>query len=162
MKALGEKIKAYRDEHKLSLREFAELCGVSHSYIDKLEKGVDQRSGKPVEPTLDVIEKIASAMGLTLGQLLTQIGKIDPEKDLLTLEYNINGHNVKAKAPKANLTEGFTEEHAAEYLEAAKALKTLGISPEELNLLVHLRNAGISLKDLDLLKKLKEIGIKME
>jgi Helix-turn-helix. len=99
MITLGELIRNYREEHDLSLRDFAERCGVSHSYVDKLEKGIDPRSGKPVEPTLDILEKLASAMNLTLDQLLTQIGKINTENNKNTdsvpnmvhsIMYNLN------------------------------------------------------------------------
>ncbi|QQY53381.1 helix-turn-helix transcriptional regulator [Clostridioides difficile] len=38
MQTLAEIIKEYRSEHNLSLREFSNLCGVSHTYIDKIEK----------------------------------------------------------------------------------------------------------------------------
>ena len=77
MKTLGELLKDYREEHSLSLRNFATQCNISHSYIDKLEKGIDPRNGQPVEPTLDMIEKLAKAMGLSLDSLLRAIGKID-------------------------------------------------------------------------------------
>lgn len=76
MNTLGNLIKEYRNENNLSLRDFAKMCDVSHSYIDKLEKGIDPRNGKTVEPTLDVIEKVASAMNISLEELLLKIGKI--------------------------------------------------------------------------------------
>ncbi|HDR8043061.1 TPA: helix-turn-helix transcriptional regulator [Bacillus cereus] len=75
-KTLGEIIKNYRLTNKLSLREFAQKCDVSHTYIDKLEKGVDSRTGKPVEPTLLVIEKISNAMKISTKCLLEEIGFI--------------------------------------------------------------------------------------
>lgn len=75
-KTLGEIIKNYRLTNKLSLREFAQKCDVSHTYIDKLEKGVDSRTGKPVEPTLLVIEKISNAMNISTKSLLEEIGFI--------------------------------------------------------------------------------------
>ncbi|KFL63942.1 helix-turn-helix transcriptional regulator [Bacillus cereus ATCC 10876] len=75
-KTLGEIIKNYRLTNKLSLREFALKCDVSHTYIDKLEKGVDSRTGKPVEPTLLVIEKISNAMNISTKSLLEEIGFI--------------------------------------------------------------------------------------
>ncbi|MBJ7938285.1 helix-turn-helix domain-containing protein [Bacillus cereus] len=75
-KTLGEIIKNYRLTNKLSLREFAQKCDVSHTYIDKLEKGVDSRTGKPVEPTLLVIEKISNAMNISTKSLLEGIGFI--------------------------------------------------------------------------------------
>lgn len=75
-KTIGEIIKNYRVTNKLSLRDFAQKCDVSHTYIDKLEKGVDSRTGKPVEPTLLVIEKIANAMNISTKFLLEEIGFI--------------------------------------------------------------------------------------
>ena len=77
MKTLGELIKNYRKEQGLSLRDFEASCGISHSYIAKLEKGIDRRTGNPIEPTLDLVEKIARAMGLSLDSILRAIGKID-------------------------------------------------------------------------------------
>lgn len=82
MNKLGNFIKQYRLEHSLSLREFAKLCNLSHTYIDKLEKGIEPRTGKVVEPTLDAIEKISSAMNLSLDSLLVSIGKIDSDANL--------------------------------------------------------------------------------
>lgn len=77
MKKLGNIIKEFRESNSYSLREFSKICGISHTYIDKLEKGVDPRSGKPVEPTLDTLEKIAQSMNMTLETLLSKIGKIN-------------------------------------------------------------------------------------
>ncbi|PGW38354.1 transcriptional regulator [Bacillus cereus] len=78
-KTLGEIIKDYRFKNKLSLRDFAQKCDVSHTYIDKLEKGLDSRTGKPVEPTLLVIEKISKAMNKKTETLLEEIGFIKVE-----------------------------------------------------------------------------------
>lgn len=79
MKKLREIIKEYKDANKLSLRDFGDMCGLSHSYIDKLEKGFDPRSKKEVEPTLPVIASIASAVGMSNKELLTQIGFLEED-----------------------------------------------------------------------------------
>lgn len=79
MKSLGDIIKKYRQDHDLSLREFSKKCGLSHTYIDKLEKGIDPRSQKPIEPTLDALEKISAAINLSLDKLLTMLGKINSD-----------------------------------------------------------------------------------
>ncbi|HDX9707811.1 TPA: helix-turn-helix domain-containing protein [Bacillus thuringiensis] len=78
-RTLGTIIKNYRLTNKLSLREFARKCDVSHTYIDKLEKGFDPRSGKPIEPTLLVIEKISSAMNKSNKTLLEELDFIEKE-----------------------------------------------------------------------------------
>lgn len=82
MKTLGTVILEYRLINKLSQRDFATLCDISHSYINKLEKGVDPRSGKSVEPTLFIIEKIARAMKKSKNELLEEIGYLNnPSND---------------------------------------------------------------------------------
>lgn len=92
MKNLGDIIKEYRLDHDLSLREFSKKCGLSHTYIDKLEKGVDPRSQKPVEPTLDALEKISAAIDLSLDELLTLLGKINSNSKV---DINKNEKNVE-------------------------------------------------------------------
>lgn len=92
MKNLGDIIKEYRLDHDLSLREFSKKCGLSHTYIDKLEKGVDPRSQKPVEPTLDALEKISTAIDLSLDELLTMLGKININSKV---DINKNEKNVE-------------------------------------------------------------------
>ncbi|MBJ8045973.1 MULTISPECIES: helix-turn-helix domain-containing protein [Bacillus cereus group] len=82
MKTLGMIIREYRQERNLSLREFATRCQLSHSYIDKLEKGIDPRNGKPVEPTLAVIEQIAKAINKDKTNLLEEIGYLNSPNDI--------------------------------------------------------------------------------
>lgn len=83
MKTLGQLIKEYREEHdNMSLRDFADKCGVSHAYIDKLEKGIDPRSGKPVVPTLDTVEKVSKALEKTKESVLKEIGFAFTNEDI--------------------------------------------------------------------------------
>ena len=67
---LGELIKKYRTENKISQRDFAKLCDLSHTYISALEKNFDSRTGKPIAPTLDCIKSIAKAMNMPIGTIL--------------------------------------------------------------------------------------------
>lgn len=90
MKTLGEIITQYMNENDLSLRDFAEKATISHTYVGKLQKGIDTRTNKPIEPTLDVIEKVAKAMSMTLQELLKAIGKIPSSSDS---EYTVALHN---------------------------------------------------------------------
>lgn len=75
MSRLGDLVKAKREDMKLSLREFADMCNVSHSYIKNLEDG-DPRTGKDITPTLEYLERIAPVLGMTLEDLLKEIGYI--------------------------------------------------------------------------------------
>lgn len=67
---LGEVIKKYRKQHNLSLRGFANRCGLSYTYISMLEKNKDYRTGKPIAPTLDSVKYIAKAMDMSIDDLL--------------------------------------------------------------------------------------------
>ena len=48
---LGTVVRNYRQENHLSLRAFGEMCGISHTTIDCIEKGYDPRTGKRVNIT---------------------------------------------------------------------------------------------------------------
>jgi transcriptional regulator with XRE-family HTH domain len=72
LRRLGSAIKKYRIDHNnMSLRDFAKQCGVSHSHVDSIEKGIDPKTGKLPSPGLVILEKIANGMG---KDLLTVIG----------------------------------------------------------------------------------------
>lgn len=67
---LGDLIKQYRTINKLSLREFASRCGLSHTYISALEKNIDSRTGKPIAPTLDTVKYVAKGMNASIEEIL--------------------------------------------------------------------------------------------
>ena len=54
----------------MSLREFAKLCGVSHTHIDSIEKGYDVRSGRAVNLTSTTIGKLSAALGTNEAELM--------------------------------------------------------------------------------------------
>jgi len=61
MSRLGDYIREKRNG--MSLRKFAQRCGVSHTHIDSIEKGIDPRTGKPVRVTTETLKKIADGIG---------------------------------------------------------------------------------------------------
>ena len=70
---LRELIKAYREEHGLSQRQFAAISGLSNGYISMVERGMNPKTKQPVTPTLPALKKLSDAMGLTLSDMLAQI-----------------------------------------------------------------------------------------
>ena len=82
-KEIGEAVKKLRGNY--SLREFAKKCDVSHTAIDTIEKGIDFRTGKPVQPKLATLEKIAKACGVPL----THITEPDSNEQKDISEYDL-------------------------------------------------------------------------
>ena len=89
MNYIGEFIKNYRGD--MSLREFADKCGISHTHLDSIEKGFDPRTGKPVRVTVETLKKIASAMNMSVNDLLIQSGDVKLEE--------LNFDNAKLVTP---------------------------------------------------------------
>lgn len=74
---LGELIKAYRDDHDLSQRQFAIQCRLSNGYISMLEKNLNPKTGRPVTPTIPQLKKLADGMGVTMSTMLEQVDDMD-------------------------------------------------------------------------------------
>lgn len=66
---IGTLIENYQREHMISEREFAKLCGLSHTQINSLKKGKTS-NGKPFSPSIDTIKKVASVLGMTAQEVL--------------------------------------------------------------------------------------------
>jgi transcriptional regulator with XRE-family HTH domain len=62
---LEKKIKSLQ----ISEREISTRCGISHSYINQIIKGVNPRTGKSISPTLTTFEKLANGLGVPIEDL---------------------------------------------------------------------------------------------
>ena len=76
---LGELLKSYRTEHKLSMDAFCELSDLTKGYISMLEKNEHPKSKKPIVPSYDTIEKIAKGMQISTEDL---IDMLDDEQEI--------------------------------------------------------------------------------
>ncbi len=75
MAALGEAIRVRRGAARLSQRDLAERAGLSNAYLSQVERGLH-------EPSIRVLQSIASALGVQLDLLLSQAGLVgDPDVD---------------------------------------------------------------------------------
>lgn len=79
---IGEIIKNYREQHRLSQRAFAAKTTLSASYINTLEKVFNPKNNKPYSVTTDVAVEIANAMNINIEELLSMLDK--------NQEFNIN------------------------------------------------------------------------
>ena len=67
-KIIGQRIRNYRTQKGLSQEKLAELAGCHPTYIGQLERGEKNA-------TLKSVEKIASAMDISLSELFYKLGK---------------------------------------------------------------------------------------
>jgi transcriptional regulator with XRE-family HTH domain len=65
--ALGEIIRRQRELAELSMRQFAELAGISNPYLSQIERGLRA-------PSQQVLEGIAKALSLSSDALYEQAG----------------------------------------------------------------------------------------
>ena len=70
---LGDYIKQYRLSKDLSQRQFATQCGISNGYISMLEEGRNPRTNEPLVPSLPMLKKIASGMGISMHELISTV-----------------------------------------------------------------------------------------
>jgi len=61
---IGENVKKFRKKIGISQDKLSKLANVSHNTIVKIE------SGKIKNPTIKTAQKIAKALGISLGELL--------------------------------------------------------------------------------------------
>lgn len=57
-----------------SLRHASNRIGISHNYLNNLEKGVDPRTGKEIRPSPDILEKISFAYSYSYNNLMIAAG----------------------------------------------------------------------------------------
>jgi len=75
-KAVGQRIRNYRTQKGLSQEKLAELSGCHPTYIGQLERGEKNA-------TLESIERITVALGITLSKLFEKLGgQEDDTKDI--------------------------------------------------------------------------------
>ena len=61
---IGQRIKIAREKLGMAQVPFAEKCGLSQGYISDLERE------RRLKPSLEAIQKIATQLGVTVGQLI--------------------------------------------------------------------------------------------
>lgn len=61
---IGQRIKTYRLQRKLSLSELAERAGVAKSYLSSIERNLQSN------PSIQFLEKISAVLGVSVNTLL--------------------------------------------------------------------------------------------
>ena len=79
MNDFGKKLKELRGNQ--SIREASRNIGISHTYLDSLEKGIDPRTGKERKPTIEVIHKLSKYYNVDFFDLSRLAGVFVSIKD---------------------------------------------------------------------------------
>ena len=72
--ALGEIIRRQRELGELSMRQFADMVGISNPYMSQIERGLR-------EPSEKVLAEIARNLDISADALYEQAGMSDPPED---------------------------------------------------------------------------------
>lgn len=94
---LGDVIKSYRDENKVSMEYVANLCGITKGYVAMLEKNVNPKTGRPVKPTIETIVKVCNGLHLDFNSVFDSLDD--------DYEINISTSQPSSSAPELELTE---------------------------------------------------------
>src|SRR5215217_378631 len=65
--ALGEAIRRHREANAVSMRQFAEMAGISNPYLSQIERGLR-------EPSQRVVDAIARSLEISVDALYAEAG----------------------------------------------------------------------------------------
>lgn len=88
-------LKKIREEKGLSLREVAKRSGLSHSYINSLEKGEHPNTKAPINPTPDILKRLAAAYNYDYIDLMEAAGYVVVEDEKDRLEASISESEIE-------------------------------------------------------------------
>ncbi|GHI00275.1 helix-turn-helix domain-containing protein [Neobacillus kokaensis] len=99
---IGDRVKKFRSEKKMSLSELAEQAGVAKSYLSSLERNLQQN------PSIQFLEKIAHVLNISVEHLIhEQVDKTELDYDWMNLV-------------KEAMNSGVSKEQFREFLEFNK------------------------------------------
>lgn len=90
MNYLGKYLKKKIKELKVSEREISAKCGISHSYLNQLIKGINPSTKKNISPTLSTFEKLSNGFGVSVEFLQRVARGIIQEDEIIIYD---NGHS---------------------------------------------------------------------
>ena len=70
---LGEFIRRQRELGQLSVRQLADMCGISNPYLSQIERGLRT-------PSSMILQSLAKGLRLSAETLYAQAGILDPEE----------------------------------------------------------------------------------
>lgn len=89
-KLIGQRIRNYRTQQKLSQEKLAELSGCHPTYVGQVERGEKNA-------TLESIEKITSALNISLSQLFEKLGGEETSDNIPLKAYEFFSAKTKSE-----------------------------------------------------------------
>lgn len=71
---LGDFLISEQKKRKLSLRDFANELGISHSYLKILETGKNPKSGNQISPTIEILNILAKSLNVKIEHIIKLAG----------------------------------------------------------------------------------------
>ncbi|WP_404347675.1 helix-turn-helix domain-containing protein [Sutcliffiella horikoshii] len=102
---IGERIKKYREQRKMSMSELAERAGVAKSYLSSIERNLQSN------PSVQFLEKVSTVLGVSMNTLLHDEDD-SQSKDSLDREW--------ATLVREAMDSGVTKDQFKEFLEFNK------------------------------------------
>ncbi|WP_404468886.1 helix-turn-helix domain-containing protein [Sutcliffiella horikoshii] len=102
---IGERIKKYREQRKMSMSELAERAGVAKSYLSSIERNLQSN------PSVQFLEKVSTVLGVSMNTLLHDEDDVQ-SKDNLDREW--------ATLVREAMDSGVTKDQFKEFLEFNK------------------------------------------
>lgn len=102
MIVIGERVKKYRQQKRMSMTEVADKAGVAKSYLSSIERNLQSN------PSIQFLEKISAVLDIPVDSLLHD----EPNTDNLDTEWM----NIVQQA----MASGVSKEQFKEYLEFQK------------------------------------------
>ena len=102
VESLGDYLRQQRMASQLSLRQLAELAGVSNPYLSQIERGLRR-------PSAQVLQQLANALRISAEQLYVRAGIVSPgEGGAGSVELAILGDPELTERQKQSLLDVYT------------------------------------------------------
>lgn len=93
---LGDYLREQRLGARMSLRQLADLAGVSNPYLSQIERGLRK-------PSAEVLQQIAKALRISAEQVYVRAGILTPEEEGGSVELAILGDSRLTERQKQSL-----------------------------------------------------------
>ncbi len=109
---LGEYLREQRHGAKLSLRQLADLAGVSNPYLSQIERGLRK-------PSAEILQQLAKGLRISAESLYVRAGILDP-------------HEGEARSVELAILadSGLTERQKQSLLDVYQSFRTANANPE--------------------------------